>query len=112
MDLARQRCFNHARREAVARCPECNRYFCRECITEHDDRVICAHCLGASGGDAAEHGWGRLRERTWFVARAAIGLLVAWLVFYHVGSYLAGLPDAFHEHEKDGSIFWWPGRGG
>jgi len=44
-DLAHQRCFNHVQREAVARCPQCRGYFCRECITEHDDRVICAGCL-------------------------------------------------------------------
>ena len=30
-DLLYQRCFNHVLREAVARCPECLRYFCREC---------------------------------------------------------------------------------
>ena len=44
-NLAHQRCFNHAVREAVARCPECGQCFCRECITEHDDRVVCAACL-------------------------------------------------------------------
>ncbi|MBT8374528.1 MAG: rhomboid family protein, partial [Deltaproteobacteria bacterium] len=33
-DLALQRCNNHGQREAVARCPKCRRYFCRECITE------------------------------------------------------------------------------
>ena len=44
-NLTFQRCFNHAAREAVARCPACGHYFCRECITEHDDRVICAACL-------------------------------------------------------------------
>ena len=43
--LAHQRCFNHATREAVARCPECHHFFCRECITEHDDRVLCTGCL-------------------------------------------------------------------
>ena len=45
MSIAQERCFNHAFREAVARCPECGRTFCRECISEHDDRVICAFCL-------------------------------------------------------------------
>src|ERR1043166_5979979 len=43
--LLQQRCLNHSFREAVARCPECKRYFCRECVTEHDDRLICAACL-------------------------------------------------------------------
>jgi hypothetical protein len=43
--VAHQRCLHHHEREAVARCPECGHYFCRECITEHDERVICASCL-------------------------------------------------------------------
>ena len=49
VNLSQQRCFNHTSREAVARCPECGRFFCRECITEHDDRVLCAVCLGKKG---------------------------------------------------------------
>src|SRR2546429_9979935 len=44
-NLIHQRCFNHALREAAARCPECGHFYCRECITEHEDRVICANCL-------------------------------------------------------------------
>jgi hypothetical protein len=43
--LAAQRCFHHSLREAVARCPECRQFYCRECITEHEERVICATCL-------------------------------------------------------------------
>jgi hypothetical protein len=44
-NLLLQRCFNHGMREAAARCPECGRFYCRECITEHDDRVLCSACL-------------------------------------------------------------------
>ncbi len=44
-ELWTQRCQFHALREAVARCPECQRYFCRECVTEHDERLLCASCL-------------------------------------------------------------------
>ncbi|MFN7139481.1 MAG: rhomboid family protein, partial [Limisphaerales bacterium] len=44
-NLTQQHCLNHFTREAAARCPECKQFFCRECITEHDDRVICAGCL-------------------------------------------------------------------
>jgi len=49
-DLTHQRCHHHQFREAAARCPECGRYFCRECITEHADRVLCASCLGKKIG--------------------------------------------------------------
>ena len=43
--VALQRCLHHGEREAIARCPECGSFFCRECITEHDERVLCASCL-------------------------------------------------------------------
>ena len=45
-DLSRQRCAHHAHREAAARCPQCERYYCRECVTEHEGRVLCTSCLG------------------------------------------------------------------
>ena len=45
MSLRQQRCILHPNREAVARCPGCGRYFCRECVTEHDGRVLCAACI-------------------------------------------------------------------
>ena len=34
-NLIHQRCSNHPGREAAVRCPECGRFFCRECVTEH-----------------------------------------------------------------------------
>jgi hypothetical protein len=43
--LKNRRCFNHAEREASARCPECQNDFCRECITEHAGRMLCVNCL-------------------------------------------------------------------
>jgi hypothetical protein len=93
--LAHQRCFNHAIREAVARCPECRRFFCRECVTEHDDRVICAACLRKLAHQP-------LLKRPAFAAvrRAAqcgIGLFVVWFFFYLLGAWLLALPNSFHE---------------
>jgi len=44
-NVIRLRCFYHDFREAACRCPICQRYFCRECVTEHDDRVLCVECL-------------------------------------------------------------------
>ena len=93
--LAHQRCFNHAEREAVARCPECRRYFCRECITEHDDRIICAACLRKIARVP-------LTERRGFagvirLSQCLFGLMVAWLFFYLIGETLLRLPDSFHE---------------
>jgi hypothetical protein len=102
--LTTQRCFNHAQREAVARCPQCSRYFCRECVTEHEDRVMCSACL-------------RKVRRTPLLQRRGIaglirlaqglaGLLAAWFFFYLIGESLLSLPSSFHE----GTLWrvqWW-----
>jgi hypothetical protein len=93
--LASQRCLNHSSREAVARCPECGQYYCRECITEHDDRVICAACLKKLALKDARAP--RLRLNLWPVAQGASGLVVAWFVFYLVGRLLLAIPDEFHD---------------
>ncbi|PYS28024.1 MAG: rhomboid family protein [Acidobacteria bacterium] len=94
-ELAQQRCFNHAAREAAARCPECRQFFCRECITEHDDRVLCAACLRKLAGSpsAKRRAFGGLMQ---FV-RCAVGIVIAWFFFYLIGEILVRLPDSFHE---------------
>src|SRR5215471_16321453 len=93
--LTHQRCFNHAGREAVARCPECKQFFCRECITEHDDRVVCAACLKKLAGVP-------LTKRPAFVGlvrftQCVLSILIAWFFFFLIGEGLLALPDAFHE---------------
>jgi hypothetical protein len=97
--LAHQQCSNHRSREAVARCPECRQFFCRECITEHEDRVLCAACLRKLARP-------RMVERFRLVgllrlAQSLAGLIIVWLFFYWVGQLLLSLPSAFH----DGSIW-------
>ena len=97
--LAHQRCLHHAGREAIARCPECGHFFCRECITEHDERVICAACLQKVAQAAAQPK--RRRVNLWPVLQSAGGLLLACVVFYTLGRMLLALPDSFH----DGSMW-------
>ena len=94
-NLAEQRCFNHALREAVARCPECTHFFCRECITEHDDRVLCAACLRklARVPLLRRRGFARCFR----LAQVMVGLLAAWLFFYIIGNTLLSIPASFHE---------------
>jgi hypothetical protein len=96
-NLADQRCFNHAQREAVARCPACTQFFCRECITEHDDRVLCAACLRklARVPLLKRRGFARVFRG----AQVMLGLLAAWLFFYLIGSALLSIPASFHEGE-------------
>ncbi|GAB4341288.1 MAG: hypothetical protein Kow0099_17840 [Candidatus Abyssubacteria bacterium] len=93
--LSRQRCYNHSRREAVARCPECKRYYCRECVTEHEGRVVCAMCL-AKLAEARQARKARLAA----LARAGefvVALFALWLFFYLLGQALLALPSSFHE---------------
>lgn len=94
-DLIHQRCFNHASREAAARCPECGQFYCRECITEHDDRLICAACLGklvtpSSVGQRTFAGLTR-------VVQVAGGVFVLWLFFYLLGQTLLSIDASYHE---------------
>ena len=93
--LAHQRCFNHAFREAVARCPECKQYFCRECITEHEDRVLCSVCLKKRTQQPLTQR--RVFARIFQVARCGLGILVAWYFFFLIGESLLKLPDSFHQ---------------
>jgi len=93
--LIHQRCFNHSRREAAARCPECGHFYCRECITEHDDRVICAACLKKFAKQP-------FRARRGFVGlvhalQLLTGLLVVWFFFYLFGQTLLSMDASFHE---------------
>ncbi|MGA2867610.1 MAG: rhomboid family protein [Verrucomicrobiota bacterium] len=93
--LVQQRCFNHAGREAVARCPECTQFFCRECITEHDDRVLCAACLKKLTRSPLTQSPAFLKILR--VAQCALGILIAWFFFFLIGESLLKIPAQFHE---------------
>ncbi len=101
LPLTRQRCTIHLEREAAARCPSCERFFCRECVTEHDGRLLCAACLRALFTAAPRPA---LARRSWrkpllAAARAAVltfSLLLSWFFFDLLGRKLASLPDEFH----------------
>lgn len=94
--LLQQRCFNHAFREAVARCPDCGRYYCRECITEHEDKVLCATCLS----EKALKTPGKKRTFGGFLQAVfsfSLGLTSIWIIFYYLGRVLVTLPSSFHD---------------
>ena len=93
--LALQRCFNHSLREAAARCPECRRFFCRECVSEHDDRVICATCLKklVAPGQTQRRGFPTALRS----ALVVIGFLVAWFFFFMIGEGLLRIPTSSHD---------------
>ncbi|HDH05178.1 MAG TPA: rhomboid family protein [Nitrospirae bacterium] len=101
-DLAKQRCFNHLHRESAAICPECSRFFCRECVTEHDDRILCASCLKKILRPSFIK---RFRFAGFLRTGCCIfGFLTAWLFFYYLGQALLSIPSSFHE-----GTFWQDG---
>jgi hypothetical protein len=81
-----QRCWNHETREAVCRCPECRRSYCRECVTEHEARLLCASCLRtlAARRPAGSSGLRRLLP----AALTLAGVALAWLLFLGGGELL------------------------
>lgn len=93
--LTDQRCFNHGEREAAACCLECKRYYCRECVTEHEGRVLCSSCL-VQLTDSEKDRVSRLIPVFRFV-QFAIGFVALWLFFYIIGQGLLTLPASFHE---------------
>ncbi len=102
--LDRQRCFNHENREAVARCPECTRFFCRECVTEHAGRVLCAQCLNKTGTGPVVNP--SLHAGISGILQFLLGGFIMLVFFYYFGQILLSIPDSFHE----GTLWqtrWW-----
>jgi hypothetical protein len=103
--LAQQHCLNHAAREAVAQCPQCHYFFCRECITEHDDRILCAVCLRQTFEKPKKD-----RHPFRVLGRAGIslaGFFTTVLFFYWVGRLLLLIPTSFHDGSLWQSIGSW-----
>ncbi len=94
--LLRERCLFHPGREAVARCPECRGFFCRECVTEHDEKVVCANCLARLAAAVPRPISGRGVATLFRWGGAVAGLLVAWFCFYTIGRVLIAIPSDFH----------------
>lgn len=74
----------HPAREAICRCPQCRRYFCRECITEHGGEFVCSACLQTltrrtAKSDGLAHGW------LVVPVLGSAALLAAWFFFYNIG---------------------------
>jgi hypothetical protein len=99
--LHTRRCARHVEREAAVRCPECTRFFCRECVVEHAGRLLCVDCLARATAQSGT------RRREWKRVRSAATLMaafgVAWLVFYGIGALLLKFPPAFHEGGRPAS---------
>ena len=98
-DLPTRRCARHPAREAAARCLACGEFFCRECVVEHEGRLLCASCLARQTTKGALRlSFGRAARRALALALAVV---VAWVAFYMFGALLLRLPTRFH----DGTIW-------
>ncbi len=101
--LTRQRCWVHLEREAAARCPSCARFYCRECVTEHAGRVICAACLrdllAAAAAKRRRTGAGARRVLAVFTrgAQLAFSVTLTWFFFHLLGHWLLAGTAQFHE---------------
>lgn len=98
-------CYHHPQRDAVARCPECGKYYCRECVTEHEDRMLCSRCLSFQIEKRSKRSFTWL-QKTVVPIQALVGFLMLWYIFFLLGQLLLTIPHAFHE----GTIWqsqWW-----
>lgn len=102
--LSKMRCARHPEREAAACCAACGLAFCRECVSEHEGRLLCAACLGkivaTAKADEAARGRGRSLISPKTIKRAlalTAGAAWLWLCFYLAGLAVEKLPQAVHE---------------
>jgi hypothetical protein len=92
MDLLAQRCVLHPDREAAVRCPGCERFYCRECVTEHRGRMMCSHCVARFAAPSAR----KSSVGMMWILLCVGGLLFSWMLFYYLGMALARIPSSFH----------------
>ena len=101
MELQRQQCELHPERGAVARCPVCARFYCHECITEHEGAVLCRRCLNQESQTDEDLPGFIQRHRGLLKLCAipfvvAVGYLLLVFVFAALGLMLIRFPDDFH----------------
>jgi hypothetical protein len=93
--LTLQRCLHHVEREAVARCVSCTQHFCRECIVEHEGRVVCAECRKKLIANVQTRR-GMMR-RLAAGAHLLLSVFLLWFCIYLFGKALLLIPSSFHE---------------
>jgi hypothetical protein len=95
----RRRCARHEEREAVGRCSVCAGGFCRECVTEHEDRLYCGPCFTLQvAGVRRVAAPSKFNGRFWRRLALTLGSLVCLVAgAYALGRLLAAIPADFHD---------------
>ena len=94
--LAKTLCAIHPARPASARCPNCRKFYCSECITEHEGKMSCASCLRLSMESVPESKR-KLRLPIAPLVQLVLAIAVCWVVFYFFAQFLVDVPDNFHD---------------
>ncbi|MEM7602236.1 MAG: rhomboid family protein [Verrucomicrobiota bacterium] len=94
-------CVIHADRVSAARCPSCHQFYCSECITEHEGKMICAGCLDQLDASSSEAQKKPARVPGAAVLQIVAAAVVVWILFYFFAQTLGDIPDEFH----DGTIW-------
>lgn len=92
--LIKSKCQNHTSREAVAKCPICQHYYCRECVTEHNNQFICVGCLSTqqTGVNNSKNSFFTVFKLILF---SIFTILTSWYFFQIIGSLLLKIPSSF-----------------
>jgi len=77
VSVSGQRCWNHGVRMAAGRCPACQFFYCRECITEHDGRMLCAGCVQKQTAAGTSEGTG---NPFWTAGLLLTAFAATWLL--------------------------------
>jgi hypothetical protein len=89
--LRQARCLFHPLREAAARCPHCGGTFCRECVTDEDDKLACPPCLRRMARPPAPKASLVRLSRQIFAGVLALGCLAA--IFFTLLRWRAQTPE-------------------
>jgi uncharacterized paraquat-inducible protein A len=90
--FAQRRCRNHMERQAACRCPGCGFDFCRECVTEHDERLLCSRCIATLTAASAAQ-----TSRWSSAALGVVGIVAAWIFFFLAGELVSSALGPQHE---------------
>jgi hypothetical protein len=85
-------------REAVASCPSCQHHYCRECITEHEDIIVCRHCLASQIDLQPKEPSPFISYSLGFV-EMSVGLVILLSSIYFYCFLFSQAPKDFHDGE-------------